>query len=783
MAKRVLIIAIVFLLLPSFYSPVFASNHSNSSFIVNSKGTLISVYSAAGDDLLIPFDFNEGNAWIEFTCPVTCSEIDVSLLDSSGTNITPSIIGPTRIVINHTVSQGIGTLNIHNRGDSQTITPHLALPIGEFSGPDHTNNIPSPLNETNITLIEDRNEVYWQDSFDSNRGTVGRKDFTWINGSIEGVNDTDVLRFNSTDKDVFEFRLSLSSTDIRATAWVRSSELREIGVIFEAQSYTENLDHSERNFFVEILEGEELWVEITSESVFSQWSLQFARHLGTEESIQGEYQGSDGQLPAFAFSPEDDTDSLEFTASGWVGASDEDCIAIVIPVTEVAETHNLSTFFWGVELNVSIQAFIYSSWYSLTNWSEKFDFEYDGYNYLFIESSIPSQATWISYCIESNETTDWSLISKLSIILDTPSGFPLSLDDARNNWLQWAENDTLTSSLELQIFDLQDTYWFETEGWPESEYFVRFSCTNNGERPIYIEAIEVNWEDRSKNSSANITLQGGESADLTIRVGVGTHILSVSDLNSSIVAANWSWGDPSMKSNDSYQITLTILPTEVGKEPWFPPDQIALTASKWFIIVIGISFSLPFLYLVLRYRSKKNAALSLIGKQNRLSVLKDILAKGEVGVARESVEENLQLISILSWEEGIEAWGKPSLRHHTAEVDLAVWPLDQRIGENNGLPFIIGLHIKEDLWENAGMRIESPEGSPWVIDEVKPKLLFKDDEIFLDQLHKGSRTFVQIEISGSGSGIEIALSGVVNSQPVGLKTAKKISVSKWDEEE
>jgi hypothetical protein len=123
------------------------------------------------------------------------------------------------------------------------------------------------------------------------------------------------------------------------------------------------------------------------------------------------------------------------------------------------------------------------------------------------------------------------------------------------------------------------------------------------------------------------------------------------------------------------------------------------------------------------------------------------------------------------------------MRYNTGELDLAVWTLDERIASKGGLPFVLGIHISEGVWENTGLRIEAPEGSLWTVVDVKPKLLYRDDEIFLDQLNKGSRTFIQIEIIGNGSGIELALSGVVDSNPCGVKTNKKMLIDCWNEEE
>ncbi|MDP6640141.1 MAG: hypothetical protein QF817_03620, partial [Candidatus Poseidoniaceae archaeon] len=69
----------------------------------------------------------------------------------------------------------------------------------------------------------------------------------------------------------------------------------------------------------------------------------------------------------------------------------------------------------------------------------------------------------------------------------------------------------------------------------------------------------------------------------------------------------------------------------------------------------------------------------------------------------------------------------------------------------------------------------------WEILRAEPKLLHRQDELFLDQLHRGSRLFVEIELQGTGSAVEFALSGIVAGEPAAMKTPKGISIDYSEE--
>ena len=78
----------------------------------------------------------------------------------------------------------------------------------------------------------------------------------------------------------------------------------------------------------------------------------------------------------------------------------------------------------------------------------------------------------------------------------------------------------------------------------------------------------------------------------------------------------------------------------------------------------------------------------------------------------------------------------------------------------------------------AGIRIYSSQGDSVRIKNVTPEKIFKEDEIFLDQLNSKTNLFLKITFRNKPSDINFQLSGVVNGEPVAASSNKTI---KWEE--
>ena len=131
----------------------------------------------------------------------------------------------------------------------------------------------------------------------------------------------------------------------------------------------------------------------------------------------------------------------------------------------------------------------------------------------------------------------------------------------------------------------------------------------------------------------------------------------------------------------------------------------------------------------------------------------------------------------------MEVWGQAEVRHFNTGIDMAVWTLDHRLSEDGAWPLLIGLRPQDCEWSVAALKFESPEGEPWTVSRVEPKLLSRAHEIFLDTIHDNTRVFIRVDLQGSAESLDIHLSGMVNSKPMAAKPASTIYRTLSDSEE
>ena len=185
---------------------------------------------------------------------------------------------------------------------------------------------------------------------------------------------------------------------------------------------------------------------------------------------------------------------------------------------------------------------------------------------------------------------------------------------------------------------------------------------------------------------------------------------------------------------------------------------------RWFM---GFSFLIPCLILVIYLQREKRFAQELSSKKDRLSWLRSRLDKGEV--VTKDLARSLRAISSLEWEEALQAWGEPCIRHYTEGVDIAIWRLDERIVKGNTWPLLIGINPQKEDWDVAAIRFESPQGKDWNVHKLDPRLLFRNHEIFLDVLKMNARLFIQVELTGEGNSLDLHLSGMIMGEPFAAK--------------
>ena len=134
----------------------------------------------------------------------------------------------------------------------------------------------------------------------------------------------------------------------------------------------------------------------------------------------------------------------------------------------------------------------------------------------------------------------------------------------------------------------------------------------------------------------------------------------------------------------------------------------------------------------------------------------------------------LKSVSTLEWEEALEVWGDVEVRHYTTGIDMAIWSLDERLGENGSWPILIGITPQDCEWSVAALKFESNEGAQWNVSKTEPKLLTRSNEIFLDTIHDNTRLFLRVDLQGNAKSVDVYLSGMVNGEPMAAKPANTV---------
>ena len=342
------------------------------------------------------------------------------------------------------------------------------------------------------------------------------------------------------------------------------------------------------------------------------------------------------------------------------------------------------------------------------------------------------------------------------------STYPLIVMDGH------AEDGELT----LHMGDYQDILRVETTGWNESIHLVGVII----EGDIYDLEVTI-WDIDQKTWNALDEITATYSMNkisASIEVGRGTHFIRIQHINGSD-----SVGDDAEPVDWKIRVTTAVL--DEGEEPWFAPSQNVKDAALVFYWLIGFVLIAPFVIFYIVVQRDKRFALEFASRKNRLEWLSAKLDKDEFQPG--DLTRALRAVSSLEWEDALEVWGEPKLRHLTMGVDMAIWSLDRRIAEGDEWPLLIGLQSRDAEWSIAALRFEAPEGELWNIKKVEPKLLLRDNEVFLDSIYQDSRLFIQVTLGGKGDALDIHLSGIVSGEPMASKPANTLYRSDIESEE
>lgn len=353
---------------------------------------------------------------------------------------------------------------------------------------------------------------------------------------------------------------------------------------------------------------------------------------------------------------------------------------------------------------------------------------------------------------------------------EAPSLPPMRITSDNSSWPTIdLTKPTTNGEFTTSIGDTSDVYKMEITAWEDSVHFVKFEIEGDIDS-LEIEMISKDMDDWSEIESKTRTVVF-DKLQVAMEVPRGTHFFRISLIN---YTANIDWGNYTPPIE--YTIITTYQLVDEGEEPWFPPDE---NAEKWGSIarwILGFLFLIPAIYLLITVQKKKSFAEQLKSKKQRLNWLKLQLDKGvSPKQNRRLLAKSLEAVGILDWEDACETWGEADVSYRTENVAIAAWKLDPRIAKNDGSwPVMIGVYIIKGSWEISALRLDSPEGQAWNIDSVTPRFLFSGDEIFLDSMNVGNKTFVSVELSGTATSVDIEINGRMDGEPAASRVVETL---------
>ncbi len=358
-------------------------------------------------------------------------------------------------------------------------------------------------------------------------------------------------------------------------------------------------------------------------------------------------------------------------------------------------------------------------------------------------------------------------------LITTPAdAFSLEFRFRSNIAISWGidiSSDSINDG--KMIGDAPDYLWGESGPWDHHEHVLPGPLKLSGSLgpgdnvDVHIFSIE------DENGSRVYLRDGGSSP-------VNFQIQSLDQHNWNIL--NYTNGSMISVPNGLHALRVESLSSsDVGVEYGFTlfyagediPDDAELSDLSYLFndlyIFLGVIMIVPLAVVIWWERkrlfsSTKGSEIIEAHERRRLRRLRERLSKeiSQSEIDERVVESALHQLGDSPWSGIISEWGSPLIRHMTDQIEVCAW------GVEMGSSLILGIKVGPEDWKMAAIRFHSPEGSLVGIDNVSPKHLFRGDEIFLDTLESGSRTFIRMSIEGSPSVLTFQLSGLVGGEPV-----------------
>ena len=715
------------------------NTHADESpivFVIDERVQMITLDADTSYD--ISESVSEGDV---ISVAVGCDFCSVSIEENG------SITTSTSIATVVASEAGLANISISSV-ETETITTSILV------APDTQHPSQRPAPDDSFDLDSNGRCISSVDCIDVHRGNLntistGSYSSDWFESGLVRSEAPEYWAIEVLEGDLVEFKLHHTSDNIRFDFSFQNSTIElPLPLLIESATGT-NPDLLTSTEYIDILEDGRLIVKISTTAAQSAYALQRSIH---SKSLTQQIDDN-----TFTFT------QIGHTHSQTAFSFKETNLVKLAPMVE-----NIK-----VELTVKIGSdWILMPEIEVSKNTVKRIYAYPNSSMAMLK--ITSDVHWVDVSIES--------FSDGNISMDAPSFAPTEPNNI-DAWPVLASEDTarFEGSLTLPAMDQNDVYLLSVDGWVDSLHRVHIVIRTTNQ-DLVVNVWELDQETFETKSEYLITFDPlSNEGEVYLNVGPGMHLIEFAHADENILSnQTWSNGLQSV----SYTITTTKVTTEEGEEPWFPPsDEAKLwgSAVRW---ILGIAMIIPAVFLFYKIKSTRAEGRRLGAVRERLKILTALLDSGSETPkrTRKTLVKSLEAVATLPWQSACESWGIPDRTYSTQGTSLAIWKLDQRLSkEPDSWPLLIGLHTPDETWEVSGFRFDAPNGNPWNVANVEPRLLHRGEEIFIDTIAKGTMIFLTVELSGDGDQVDIELNGHVDGSPRGMKIPTTLSRSSEEE--
>ncbi|MDP7002860.1 MAG: hypothetical protein QF911_04755 [Candidatus Thalassarchaeaceae archaeon] len=346
--------------------------------------------------------------------------------------------------------------------------------------------------------------------------------------------------------------------------------------------------------------------------------------------------------------------------------------------------------------------------------------------------------------------------------------------------IAYAEQSGNNESQIEEIDDAPDYFWGEVGLDSRWQVITARNITYNGtfgsNDSVDVFALEISSTNgtivelvRENYSSIIIQIQSLNQSSWTIvystnngqiNLSEGIHVVRVERLGDSIEPLG-------------YRFTLNNLGPVESNDVVFEDLSWMFTD---FYLIIGFTLILPFLVVMwwnrgqFRAFNRNRNGVSDHEKKVLLTLRERFGEDGLLSLRSESIEDSLRHLGQGTWDAAMAELGNPEIRHITSQVEVYAWKF--------GDACIIGMEVRDRAWELAAIRIYSPLGEETKVGGVEPEYLFQDDEVFIGDIEPQKTIFLNVDVRGNPSSLNMQLSGIVSGNPVAAVPSSTIS---WSE--